>query len=113
AEPERIGLVELRKCLSAFRLVRDQHNRLADAPQPTGKMTIERRQTGTRIDDQKGDISLVERTFGLYPHSAAEHLRRRLLEPGGIDQAEGEIGDMAFTLAAVARDPGHVVDQRQ
>ena len=76
-------------------------------------MTIERRQAGSRVDHQQRDIGLVERALGLCPHATAERLRRCLLEPRRIDQAEIEIGDAALGLAAVAGDPRRIVDQRQ
>ena len=63
----------------------------------------------TRSDD----VGLVERALGLRPHAAGKRLGRGFFEAGGVDDPEGKIGDVPLTLAAVARDPGQIVDQRQ
>ena len=68
---------------------------------------------GARVDDQERHIGVGERPLGLRLHAPGERGRRRLFEPGGVDHAEFEIGDAGLALAAVAGQPGRVVDQRQ
>jgi hypothetical protein len=66
-----------------------------------------------RIDDQQHNIGEIERALGLRPHASGERCRRRLFEPGGVDNAEFEVGDAAVAFTAVAGHPRRVVDQRR
>ena len=54
-----------------------------------------------------------DRGFGLRLHAAGQAVRRGLIEAGGVDHREGEIAEPRTALAAVARDAGPVIDQRQ
>ncbi len=102
-----------RRAAAALGLVGDEDDGLAGAAQPVGEMAIERRHAGARIDEEERDVGVGERALGLRPHARGELARRRLLEPGGIDDAEAQIAEARLGLAAVARHAGRVVHQRQ
>ncbi len=113
AEAEPVGFADPGEGRAAFGLVGDQHHRLARSPQPGGEVAVGFGHAVTRVDDEQRHIGVGERALGLRLHAAGERGRRRLFEPGGVDRAKTEIGDMGFALAAIAGQPGGVVDQRR
>jgi hypothetical protein len=46
-------------------------------------------------------------------HPSGQRGRRRLLQPGGVDHPEAEIGDPALAFAAIAGHPGCIVDESE
>ena len=97
----------------AFALVGDDDRGLARPAHQIGEGAVGRRRAGAGIDQEEDRIGLRDRRLGLRPHAAGEAFGRRLLEARGVDDGEGEIAEPRRALAAVARDAGLVVDQRQ
>ena len=96
-----------------FRLVGDEHDRLADDAEELGEVRVERRHAGARVDHEEAEIGRADRRFGLRAHAAGEAVRRRFVEAGGIDGGEAQVAETRLALAAVAGDAGQIVDQRQ
>ena len=113
AEAKTEGLVNAVAPRAAFGLVGDDDDRLAGAAQTLRKMPIGRGEAGARVDHEQDRVAIHERGFRLRAHAPGERVRIALLETGGVDDGEGEIGESGLALAAVAGDARLIVDQRQ
>ena len=76
-------------------------------------MAIGGGEAGPRVEDKQDRVAIHERRFRLRAHPASERFGFTFLEPGGVDDGEGEIGEPGFALAAIARDARLVVDKRK
>ena len=94
----------------ALALVGEKNDAGAGAPDLVGEELVRRRHAGAGVDDHHGEVGTLDGTFGLASHPVLETAGRGLLEPGGVDHPEAELGKAGVTLAAVARHPGLVVD---
>ena len=76
-------------------------------------MPVERRDASPCVDKKQTNVGRLDCRLGLGAHPAFETLRRRFVEPGGIDKSELEIGERCVGLAPVASDTWPVAHQCQ
>ena len=112
-EAERIALHQAVFALFPLGLVDDEDDRRVLAAQPARDFLVERGHPGAAVDHEQRRIGLAHRLFGLHAHAAGQGRRVIILETRGIDDAKIEAEQMAVALAAVARHPGLVVDERK
>jgi hypothetical protein len=78
------------------------------------EIAILRQHTGASIDEKQNDIGAFKRDLGLTAHPGGQTVFLAVIvDAGGIDDDEFEIGKRPRRFAAVARDAGHVVDERK
>ena len=65
------------------------------------------------VDQEQGDVRLAHRGLGLLAHSARQRVRVFVLIARRIHHSEFEPKQLPLALAAVARDAGTIVHQRQ
>ncbi len=97
---------------AAFGLVGDQHHGLALLADAVGELPVDGGDAGAGIDHEEDQIGIVHGAFGLGAHARFERILARLIEARRVEHPEFEIADAAFALAAVAGDPGLVIDKR-
>ena len=90
----------------------DDHRRILD-PQPSGDFLVDRGEAIAGVDHEQRRVRFPYRSLGLRPHPAGKRLRILVLEARRVDHSKIEADQLRLTLAAVARDPGPVVDKRQ
>ena len=76
-------------------------------------MPVDRGQADAGVDHEEDGVGLGDGGLGLDAHAPGEARRLALLEARRVDDREAEIAELGVALAAVARDAGLVVDQRQ
>ena len=113
AEAQRVGFHRADFAVLALALVGDQHHRLVGAAREIGKGAIVRRQACARVDHEHQRIRKADRGFGLLLHPRGERALGALVEAGGIDDGEFEVAETRISLAAVARNAGLVIHQRE
>ena len=113
AEAEREAFVDARVALFAFRLVGYEHYRNLLATQPAGDLFVQRGQADTRIEYEHRRVRAFQTDFGLLAHPAGQAVGILVFPAGGVDDLELQPRDFRIAEAAVARDAGLVVDQRQ
>src|SRR3546814_7121735 len=74
--------------------VGEQHDRRRHPPQPVGEMRVERRHPGAGVDQHQHEVGLLDRLLGLPPHPCLETVVEGVLEPGGVDQPELQVGEI-------------------
>ena len=112
-EAEREGLVVAGLAAPTLALVGDQDDRSGAAPQPAGKVLVERGDAGARVDQEQHQIGRLDGQLGLPAHARSQALVEDLFQAGGVEQPEGQVVEPGLGLAAVAGHPGLVVDQGQ
>ena len=110
AERERLDAPGLAG--AALGLVGGDDHRGILVAQPARDFLVERGQTLAAVDDEQGDVGFAHRGLGLLAHAPGERGGIDLLEPGGVHDPELEPEQVPLALAAVAGDPGAIVDQR-
>ena len=108
-----VGLVGAGAPRRALGLVGEQEDRLVGAAQRLREMPVGAGHAGARVDHEQDRVAIGERRLGLRAHAAGQRGRIALLQPGGVDDGEGEIAELRLALAAVAGDAGLIVDQRE
>ena len=66
-----------------------------------------------RVDDKQDRVAIRERGFSLRAHPPGERLGIAFRQTRRVDDREREIGNPGVALAAIARDAGLIVDQRE
>ena len=77
-----------------------------------GKKLVCRGNADTGINYQKGDVSFVNRTFGLAAHAIFQRPAGRLFKACRIDHPKAQFCKTGIAFAAVTRDPRLIVDNR-
>ena len=113
AETERIGLDRAGLAVLALALVGDQQHRLVGAADEIGEGAIGRRQSGAGIDHEQQRVRELDRGLGLLLHARGQRALGALVEARSVDDREFEIAEPRLAFAPVARDAGHVIDQRE
>ena len=90
AEPEREGVVGARHAGPALGLVGEDDDGLSGAARHLGEGPVGRQDAGAGVDHEQHDVGLVDRRLGLGAHAAEQRARLRLLQPGGVDDAEAQ-----------------------
>ncbi len=112
AETQAEGLGHAAGRPAPLGLVGDDQDRGLAATEDIGEMPIERRDAGPRVDEEQRQICGGQGARRLLLHPGREAALFGLFETGGIDDAKPQIGKRRLALAAVARDAGHVIHQR-
>ncbi len=112
AEAEAEGLIAA-VAPGPLGLVGDDDGRLAGAAHGLREMPVGGGDPGARVDEEENGVAVEERRFRLRAHAARQRVRVALLEPGRVDDGEGEIGDPALALAPVTGDAGLIVDKSE
>ncbi len=112
AEAKAVAFQDAALCTIAFRLVDHQHDRHILFAQPSGDLLVERGQTSASVDHEHRGIGTFQRDLGLRAHPPRQAGGVVILPPGGIDRLEGQAQHACLAKAAVARDAGLVIDQR-
>ncbi len=113
AETERVGIIKAAVGTFGFRLVGNQHDRLAAATQQFAKGLVERRQAVFGIDHEQRQIGFLDRRFRLGTHAAFERIGAGLFETSRIDDRESQVDKLGIARPAVAGDARRIVDKRQ
>ena len=113
AKTERIAFQDPGFRCSALGLVDQQNHRRLRAAEPAGNFLVERREPGATVDHEDRELCSGDRHFGLLAHPSGQALGIFIFIARGVDDVELETQKIGSALAAVTRDPGHVVDERQ
>ena len=113
AQAQRVGFHCADLAVLALGLVGDQHHRLVGAAGEIGEGAVVRRQPHARVDHEHQGIGLRDRGLGLLLHPRRQRAFGALIEPGGIDDGEGEIVEPGLAFPTIAGDAGKIVDQRK
>ena len=113
AQAQRIGVHHAVAAGVALRLVGDEDDRLVGAPHRGGEMPVARRYARAGVDDEQDGVTIAQGGLGLGAHAAGERRGIALLEAGGVDDGEFEVGQTRFALAPIAGHARLVVDQRE
>ena len=62
---------------------------------------------------EQRDIRALSRGLCLRPHATGQGLRIFVFKAGGVDNSESQPEEIGFSLAAVARYTGAVIDKRE
>src|SRR5690606_13886382 len=110
AEPKPEGFHQTMLSRLALGLVADQVHMLAGLAQDLGEALVERHHAGAGVDHEEDDVSFADCQLGLLAHAIFERAVLDVLITSRVENTEGQIGDAALGLAAVARNAGGVVD---
>ena len=111
AETQFIGFVQRGFMPPAFGLVGNEDDRLATAAHAPRELTVRRRHAGARVKHEEHDIRVIDRHFGLRTHARFEAVALDVVEAGRVEDAEPQVTEACFTLAAVTGDAGLVIDE--
>ena len=92
--------------------VRHQQDPRLALAQRAGEALVEGGQAFARIHHQQHRVGGGDRLLRLGAHAREKRLALDILEAGGIHHGEDEIGKPSLPFAAVAGDPGQIVDDR-
>ena len=113
AKPQRVSFHRAGIALLALALVGDENHGLVGAAREVGKGAIVRRKPCARVDHKHQGVGEADRRFRLLLHSRGQRALGALVEASSIDDGEFEIAKTRLTFAAVARDTGFVIDERE
>ncbi len=95
---------------AALALVGDQDHLVGALAQPAGEGLVERHDAGAGIDQEQHDIRAVDRPLGEAAHARLQRVAADRLPARGVEQREGEVAELGWCLAHVARHARRVVD---
>ncbi len=96
----------------AFRLVHREQHPPAGLAQHAGNVAVLWRESLAHVDHEQDHVGLGDGLQGLLRHLVQNALFRHRLETPGVDHEIGPVSHPAFTVMAIARQSGHVRDQR-
>ncbi len=96
-----------------FRLVGNQHDRLAGTAHHFGKGAVGRRQAVLGIDDEQNNVGFLNGSLGLGAHPRFQAVIGSFFKTRRIDNLKLQIVELGIVDAPVARDARQVIDQRQ
>ncbi len=112
AEAEAKGLHPASLAAAPLAFIRHQQDPCLALAQRAGEALVEGGQAFPRIHHQQDCIGGGHRLLRLGTHPGEKRLALDIFETGGVHHGEGEIGKPSLPFAAVAGDPGHIVDDR-
>src|SRR4051794_10411192 len=112
AEPEAVEVGGQRHVADVVDLVGGEDDRLGPAAQEVGELLVPGPGAGARVDDQDGDLGVVERRLGLLADRAGHRVVVEHVHAAGVDQREAAPVPLGRDLVAVARDAGARMDHR-
>ena len=113
AQAQRVSFHGAGIALFALALVGNQDHRLVGAAREIGKGAIVRCKAGTRVDHEHQGVGEADRSLRLLLHPRGQRALDALVEACGVDDGEFEIAETSLAFAAVARDAGFVIHQRE
>ena len=111
AEAEAVNLQQPRLAGRALALVGDRDHRLSLDAQPIDKVLVEGRDANPRVDQEEGHVGDGDGVLGLVAHARLQGIGGRVFQACRVDGRKTQIANAGLALAAVAGEPGGIVDQ--
>ena len=82
-------------------------------PQAFGENLVQRGHAFPRVHHEQDDVAVLKRQFGLLAHARLQTVVRHVLVPGGVDQGQVHVADIAVCIATVTDHARAIVNERE